>query len=55
MMFSYVCFLSASCSDYKLLEKLNRMTITKYADMSMKTKELTDSLDAINEKCRCIQ
>ena len=44
----------ATCSDYKLLEKLNRMTLTKYADMSAKTRELTDNLDAINEKCRYI-
>ena len=42
----------ATCEDYKLLEKLNNMTSSKYEDLSSKSVMLTENIISLNEKCK---
>lgn len=38
--------------DYKLLEALNKITITKYTDMKELTENISKGLQDLNEKCK---
>lgn len=38
--------------DYKLLETLNKITITKYTDMKEFTENISRGLQELNEKCK---
>lgn len=38
--------------DYKLLETLNKITITKYTDMKEFTENICRGLQELNEKCK---
>ena len=45
-------FRAATSEDYRLLETLNKMTISKYQDMSDISKKLTQNMEALNDKCK---
>lgn len=43
--------LTATVEDYKLLENINRATITKYTDMKHIAANVSKSMNELNEKC----
>ena len=43
--------ISGSLEDYVLLEKLNKMTVTKYSDMSNTAKTLITAMEELDKKC----
>mgnify|MGYP005983981865 FL=1 len=43
--------LTASLDDYRLLENMNRTTITKYSDMKHIAANVAKSMHELNEKC----
>ena len=44
----------ATCEDYKLLQTLNNVTVSKYQEMSKKTNMLTENMALLNEKCEIV-
>ena len=44
--------ISGSLEDYVLLEKLNKMTVTKYSEMSNTTKTLITAMEELDKKCK---
>ena len=44
--------ISGSLEDYVLLEKLNKMTITKYGEMSNTAKTLITAMEELDKKCK---
>ena len=44
--------ISGSLEDYVLLEKLNKMTVTKYSEMSSTTKTLIAAMEELDKKCK---
>ena len=43
--------ISGSLEDYVLLEKLNKMTVTKYSEMSNTAKTLITAMEELDKKC----
>ena len=43
--------ISGSLEDYVLLEKLNKMTVTKYSEMSNTSKTLITAMEELDKKC----
>lgn len=43
--------LTSTLEDYKLLENMNRITITKYTDMKHVTSSISKSIGELNEQC----
>ena len=44
--------ISGSLEDYVLLEKLNKMTVTKYSEMSNTAKTLITAMEELDKKCK---
>ena len=44
--------ISGSLEDYVLLEKLNKMTVTKYGEMSNTAKTLITAMEELDKKCK---
>ena len=44
--------ISGSLEDYVLLEKLNKMTVTKYSEMSNTAKTLITAMEELDNKCK---
>lgn len=44
--------LTATVEDYKLIENMNRATITKYTDMKHITSNVGKSVNELTEKCK---
>lgn len=44
--------LTATQEEYKLLENMNRATITKYSDMKHIAANISKSMNELNEKCK---
>ena len=44
--------ISGSLEDYILLEKLNKMTVTKYSEMSNTAKTLITAMEELDKKCK---
>ena len=44
--------ISGSIEDYVLLEKLNKLTVTKYSEMSDTAKTLTTVMEELDKKCK---
>ena len=44
--------LSGSIQDYVLLEKLNKLTVTKYSEMSDTAKTLITVMEELDKKCK---
>ena len=44
--------ISGSLEDYVLLEKLNKMTVTKYTEMSNTAKTLITAMEELDKKCK---
>lgn len=47
-------YISATAEDYKLLEEMNKVTVTKYEEMKQIAINISKSLHVMNEKCECI-
>ncbi|XP_070544511.1 biogenesis of lysosome-related organelles complex-1 subunit 2-like [Ptychodera flava] len=47
--------LAATAEDYKLLEKMNRLTIHKYSEMKQMTSSIATSMQTLNEKYKSLQ
>lgn len=43
---------SGSIQDYVLLEKLNKLTVTKYSEMSDTAKTLITVMEELDKKCK---
>ena len=43
--------ISGSLEDYVLLEKLNKMTVTKYSEMSNTAKTLITAMEELDKNC----
>ena len=48
-----ICF-SGSIQDYVLLEKLNKLTVTKYSEMSDTAKTLITVMEELDKKCKAL-
>ena len=44
--------ISGSLEDYVLLEKLNKMTVTKYSEMSNTARTLITAMEELDKKCK---
>ena len=45
-----------SLEDYILLEKLNKMTVTKYSELSNTAKTLITAMEELDKKCKlCVR
>lgn len=44
--------LTSTLDDYKLIENMNRATITKYSDMKHITGNIAKGMTDLNEKCK---
>jgi biogenesis of lysosome-related organelles complex 1 subunit 2 len=44
--------LTSTLDDYRLLENMNRATITKYSDMKLIAANVSKSMGELNEKCK---
>ena len=44
--------ISGSIQDYVLLEKLNKLTVTKYSEMSDTAKTLITVMEELDKKCK---
>lgn len=42
----------ATSEEYKLLERMNRATITKYAEMKDIATNISDAVKSLDEKCK---
>lgn len=42
---------SGSLEDYVLLEKLNKLTVTKYGEMSVTAKALISAMEELDKQC----
>ena len=49
--FIFIICVPATCEDYKLLQTLNNMMVSKYHEMSQKANSLTANMASLNEKC----
>ncbi|XP_065164587.1 biogenesis of lysosome-related organelles complex 1 subunit 2 [Atheta coriaria] len=47
--------LTSTLDDYKLIENMNRATITKYSDMKHITGNIAKGMTDLNEKCNTLQ
>ena len=47
----FFLLISGSLEDYVLLEKLNKMTVTKYSEMSNTAKTLITAMEELDKKC----
>ncbi|XP_077999324.1 biogenesis of lysosome-related organelles complex 1 subunit 2-like [Glandiceps talaboti] len=47
--------LAATCEDYKLLEKMNRLTIHKYSEMRQMTSSIATSMQTLNDRYKSLQ
>ena len=47
-----VTLFSGSIQDYVLLEKLNKLTVTKYSEMSDTAKTLITVMEELDKKCK---
>ncbi|XP_067140051.1 biogenesis of lysosome-related organelles complex 1 subunit 2 [Centruroides vittatus] len=47
--------LAATLDDYRLLEEMNRVTITKYSDMKQIAANVSKALKDLNEKYKCLK
>ena len=47
----FFLLISGSLEDYVLLEKLNKMTVTKYGEMSNTAKTLITAMEELDKKC----
>ena len=45
---------SGSLQDYVLLEKLNKLTVTKYSEMSDTAKTLITVMEELDKKCKIL-
>lgn len=45
---------SGSIQDYVLLEKLNKLTVTKYSEMSDTAKTLITVMEELDKKCKIL-
>lgn len=54
--YMFTCWLvtlfSGSIQDYVLLEKLNKLTVTKYSEMSDTAKTLITVMEELDKKCK---
>ena len=46
---------SGSLEDYALLEKLNKLTVSKYCEMSDTAKTLITAMEELDKKCKSMQ
>jgi len=47
----FVCLISATSEDYKLLEKMNKATISKYVEMKHIASNIGKAMTNLHEKC----
>ena len=52
LLFFFFLQISGSLEDYVLLEKLNKMTVTKYSEMSNTAKTLITAMEELDKKCK---
>ena len=45
---------SGTIDDYKLLETMNKITLSKYSDMKIMASNISSSLNDLNDKCKLI-
>lgn len=44
--------LTSTLEDYRLLENMNRATITKYSDMKQVASSIARTMEGLNEQCK---
>ena len=52
LLFFFFFQIPGSLEDYVLLEKLNKMTVTKYSEMSNTAKTLITAMEELDKKCK---
>ena len=47
-----LCFAAGSSEEYKLLEQMNKVTLTKYVEMKQIASNISKAMKDLNEKCK---